>query len=180
MTGDVTVPSGKTLTIAAGTIVTSGNSAANANNALIVEGTLIITNDTGQNVVFQPFEGTTWKGIQIRATGNAQLYKVIISGAKRGLAIASGTATLTNCIFENNETGLHVFDTTPQSYGDENPKVTATSTSFLNNTLYGIKEDGTARPQMWECSFSGNTMDYYSAEDTELTTDELNSINKKL
>ncbi len=178
LTGDVMVPKDITLTIAAGTVITSGNQSDNSNNALIIEGNLVIQGQPGRNVVFQSYGGS-WKGIQIKESGSATIDWVAISQAQRALAINSGTATVDNSIFSNNRTGLHVFDTSIQSYDDENPKVRVSNSTFQNNTIYGIKEDGTARPKILKCTFTGNCMDYYSAEDTEMAVDELKGGNVK-
>ena len=97
-----------------------------------------------------------------------------ITKAKRGVLVNGGTATITGCIFKNNEVGLHVYDTVPPG---ETPKVTVNGTSFLDNILYGIKEDEVGRPRVINCLFSGNNMDYYSATEPDLTMDELNQLN---
>jgi parallel beta-helix repeat protein len=155
------VPNGITLTILPGTeiIVDTGCS-------IDVKGNLNIQNSSVV-VTFRSSSGlpNSWKGIYLE--GQATLNGVTIQDAERGLTVVSGaTATLTNCIFQNNLVGLHVYGTTP----------TVSKCSFLNNTIYGIKEDENGRPVLTECIFSGNGINYYSEIDTELTIEELNKV----
>ena len=163
--GDVTVPAGITLTVLPGTQVIV-NGTADSGFTIDIKGSLNIT-DSGRTVSFVSSSGQagSWKGIYLE--GRATLDGVTVKDAERGLTVVSGsTASLSNCIFQNNQAGLHVYGTAPAVGG----------CAFLDNTLYGIKEDEGGRPVVKDCTFSGNGMDYYSEKDTDLTIDEVNQI----
>ena len=165
--GNVTVPAGITLTILSGTQIIVDSDPVTGNTfTLDIQGNLKI-DGAGQAVTFSSTTGQVngWKGIYVE--GTASLNQVIIQDAERGLAVVNGaTATITNCTFQNNQVGLHVYGTQPM----------VSNTSFMNNTLYGIKEDDGGRPVVINCQFSGNGMDYYSELATEINIDQLNQI----
>ena len=163
--GDVTVPTGITLTVLPGTQVIV-NGTADSGFTIDIKGSLNIA-DSGRTVSFGSSNGqvNSWKGIYLE--GQATLEGVIIRDAERGLTVVNGsTASMSNCIFQNNQAGLHVYWTSP----------TVWNCSFLDNSVYGIKEDEGGRPVVKDCTFSGNGMDYYSEKDTDLTIDEVNQI----
>lgn len=163
--GDVTVPAGITLTVLPGTqVIVNGTS--DSGFTLDIKGTLNIT-DSGRTVSFASSSGQagSWKGIYLE--GQGALDGVTVKDAERGVTVVGGaTVTLKNCTFRNNQAGLHVYGTAPAVSGCR----------FLENTLYGIKEDEGGRPVVKDCTFSGNGMDYYSEKDTDLTIDEVNQI----
>jgi hypothetical protein len=163
--GGVFVPAGITLTVLPGTQVIVDAISDNG-YTLDIKGTLNIAGG-GQTVSFGSSSGEagSWKGIYLE--GQAALDGVIIKDAERGLTVVTGaTAALNNCIFQNNQTGLHVYGTIPA----------VSNCLFLGNTIYGVKEDEGGRPVVTGCTFTGNGMDYYSETDTDLTMDELNQI----
>jgi len=143
---------------------------------LIVQGTIIVNGTGDQKVIFvdEAIAEITWKGIRVEGTGNATIDNTVITRAKRGVLVNGGTATITGCILKNNEVGLHVYDTVPPG---QLPKVSVSGCSFQDNILYGIKEDEEGRPQVINCLFSGNNIDYYSATEPDLTMEELNQLN---
>ena len=166
--GAVTVPAGITLTVSPGTqIIVNPDPVTGTAGSLDIQGTLTIQG-AGQVVAFSSATGQAgdWKGIYVE--GQATLDQVLIRDAERGLAVVNGaTATITNCTFQNNQAGLHVFGTQP----------TVTNCSFINNTIFGIKEDNGGRPIVTGSLFSGNVIDYYNENMTKITIDQLNQIN---
>lgn len=165
--GDVTVPPGITLTILPGTqIIVNSDPFTGNSYTLDIQGNLTIPG-AGQVSFSSPTgQAGDWKGIYVE--GQATLNQVLIQDAARGLAVVNGAAAMiTNCTFQNNQAGLHVYGAQP----------TVTNCSFINNTLYGIKEDNGGRPIVTGSLFSGNGIDYYSEIMTGITIDQLNQIN---
>ncbi len=164
LSGKVTVLLGVNLTILPGTrVIVDGNP---EETALNVEGTLTIQGGT-QNVTFSSAIGTPdcWKGIYIKGQGN--LEGVIIQHAIRGITIVDGAnVSVSNCILQNNKVGIHVYGVKPM----------ISNTSFLNNIWYGIKEDSGGRPNVINCLFSGNGMDYYMEDLCGITMENLNEV----
>ncbi len=156
--GDITIPAGVTLTIEPGTeiIVSEGSS-------LIVKGALNM-----QGGKLSAANGTTdgWNGIYIE--GTADISGVTVEGSVRGITIIeSAQVTIEGCIFRGNKVGLHVYGCKP----------TVNNCSFLDNTIYGIKEDEGGRPLVIDCRFTGNGMNYYHETLTDISMEELNGIN---
>jgi hypothetical protein len=46
----------------------------------------------------------------------------------------------------------------------------------FKNNVYGIKEDESGRPVVKGCRFSGNGVDYYHLELTEISMEQLNGM----
>lgn len=104
MTGDVTVPSGATLTIQPGTVVTAaatdsqGSGDLNMKVELIVEGTLSVSGVTNGGVTLTG-AGTgaqAWGGIVVREGGTATLSSATLDETQGGLRVyvgATGTTT---------------------------------------------------------------------------------------
>jgi hypothetical protein len=161
--GPVTVPTGINLTIQPGTRVVLNGA---EETSLIINGSLNIPGGES-GVEFSPANGETasWKGIYVE--GQAFLNSVTLCRAERGLAaVAGSTVNLVNCVFRENQVGLHVYGA----------GASVSNSSFINNTLYGIKEDEGGRAVVVDCVFSGNGMNYYHDTLTEITMDQLNEI----
>jgi parallel beta-helix repeat protein len=164
---NVTVPSGIHLTIAPETVIIADGAAdVDSGYALTISGNLTIQG-ADQKIVFKSAAGqvNAWQGIHI--TGNAVLDGITVQEAVRGISVTNGaTVSLSNCIFQNNQAGLHVY----------NSQLTVTNCSFLNNSLYGIKEDEGGRPVVVDCVFTGNGINYYHDILTDISIDELNQL----
>ncbi len=149
ITGDITVPQGKVLTIKAGTRIDfSGN------YQILVNGKVIINGSEGAPV----FIGgdTYWNGIRIEnADPGSVISHAVIQRASAGLVIYNSAARITDSIFKNNEIGLHIVHCNP----------VVQNCGFQNNSVYGIKEDDGAEPEISGCSFANNgAADYYEDE----------------
>lgn len=177
--GDVTVPAGIKLTIQAGTQIIIDGIAGDTNyfNGLIIKGSLevqtgavfdAINRETGEGLIVNFGDGSGddgWKGIIIE--GTALLDGATFRHAFRALAIKDAAqATISNCIFEENYVGIHVYGSHP----------VIDNTQFINHLWYGIKEDQGGRPVVTNCGFSGNEMDYYLDRAAEITINELNRL----
>ncbi|HEX3046588.1 MAG TPA: PKD domain-containing protein [Bacillota bacterium] len=177
--GDVTVPAGIKLTIQTGTQIIIDGILGDTNyfNGLIIKGQLevqpgvvfdAVNRDTGEGLITDFGDGSGddgWKGITIE--GNASFNGVTFRHAFRALAVFStANVTVTDCTFRDNYVAVHVYGSAPQVY----------SSQFINNLWYGIKEDLSGRPVVIDCGFSGNEVDYYQDQVTEITIDQLNRI----
>ena len=175
--GEVIVPEGVTLTIESGTriIIRHNSVSMDYDYALIVKGALIIPspgedNPGGEVIIGLP-DGETgiWRGIYVE--GRAELNGATVMHARRGLtALENSTVTVTGCVFRENEVGLHAYGSRPR----------ITDCLFLENTVYGIKEDkgegSEGRPVVINCRFGGNRYDYYHQDLAIITLEELNAI----
>lgn len=165
--GDVTVPAGITLTIQPGTqIIVDGTADTGYSHSLLVQGNLVIQGGD-QGVSFGSVSGRAgeWQGIYLE--GQANLDGMTIHHAIRGLTVSDGAlARITNSVFEDNQVGVHVYGSMPS----------IVNCTFKNNVFYGIKEDEGGRPTVINSRFSGNGIDYYHENLTELTMDQLNQL----
>jgi hypothetical protein len=162
--GDVIVPSGIKLTILPGTeiIIDGVPGETGYDHALIVRGTL----NAGAGTKFTSVTGTAggWKGILVE--GEANLEEGAISYAERGVAALDGAkVSLNGCTFEHNLAGVHAYNSNPEI-----------SSCVFKHNVYGIKEDESGRPVVKSCRFSGNGMDYYHLELTEISMEQLNGM----
>lgn len=163
--GDVIIPAGLKLTIEPGTeiIIDGVPGETGFNHALIVKGKLKAEMGTS----FTSITGTPggWRGIL--AEGETELNGVTIRCAERGVAALDGSSvTLKNCIFENNLAGVHAYGSIPEI-----------DDCLFRNNVYGIKEDEGGRPLVKGCRFTGNGVDYYHQELTEISLEQLNGMN---
>jgi parallel beta-helix repeat protein len=163
---DVTVPPGIKLTILAGTqiIIDGIPGETGYNHALIIQGSLTVQSGTS----FKSVNGTVengWKGIDI--TGQATLDGANIYHALRGITVMNtANVTASNCGFMDNYIGIHVYGSKPR----------IDHCQFINNQWYGIKEDLNGRPVVTYCGFTGNEVNYYQDQVSEITIDDLNRI----
>lgn len=168
ITGDVTVPEGISLTILPGTRVTIDGipGVSGHKYALIVEGRLIIDGN-GPEVSFSSAlqAPSSWSGILLQ--GQAVLENVRVKHAIRGLTVIhSARAEVVNCIFLENQVGVHAYGSRPR----------IEKTRFERNTFCGVKEDEAGRPFVIDCLFAQNGIDYYHEELTALSIEQLNRI----
>jgi hypothetical protein len=162
--GDIIVPEGIKLTIQPGTEIISDGvpEETGYDHALIVRGTL----NAGAGVKFTSVTGTAggWKGILVE--GKAAFEDCVISYAERGVAALDGAeVSLNGCTFEYNLAGVHAYKANP-----------AINSCVFKHNVYGIKEDESGRPVTKNCRFSGNGVDYYHLEMTEISMEQVNGI----
>lgn len=165
--GDVTVPAGITLTILPGTqVIVDGTPENGYFHGLRVKGSLAVQG--GEPAVsFSSVTGQAggWKGIYVE--GRAELSGVTVRDAMRGLLVTeTGNVTVSNCSFQGNKVGVHMFQAKP----------VVNNCLFQENTVYGIKEDQGGRPVVMNCRFVGNGINYYHETLTDITMEQLNEI----
>lgn len=160
VSGEVTVASGTTLTIQAGTVIymTAGSS-------LKIEGNLQAS-DSNKAIVFKSEDGSLWQGLLIGGSGTVTLNGVTVQGAKVGIAcVGTGQVNLSNTVVQNCQSGLHAYSGT----------IKASNCTFKNNQIYGIKEDNGCNPVLTGCQFQGNGIHYYDEKLYNLTATQLNT-----
>ncbi len=166
---DVLVPIGIKLTVLPETavIVDGIPGETGYNHLLDIEGELEIAGEIGKEVMISSVKNQidSWQGIRI--IGHANITGLDIRDAFRAITvIESGQALIQDSIFRNNKVGLHVYGSNPEVVGSQ----------FIDNLLYGIKEDNGGQPFVIDSIFSGNGIDYYHQELNKITIDYLNSI----
>lgn len=161
ITEDVGVPAGIKLTIEPGTVVQ-----VNPECYLRVSGQMEAI-DPGKGIRFAGESlASTWQGIRFDDAGTGTLDGVTVSRAIRGVACTgSGSVTLKNDIFSQNDIGLHC-------YGGV---ITVDNCIFLENPVYGIKEDHGCNPLIKNCIFQSNGIHYYDQNLYEIPLDKLNT-----
>ncbi len=167
ITGDLTIPVGKTLTILPGTkvIIDSLAGQLDYNHQVTVKGTLFIQGTITENVTFELLTGTpgSWQGIYIE--GQASIDGLVIQHALRGVTIVdSADVEITNSLFTNNNVAIHVYNAQP----------TISNTTFSDNIWYGIKEDTGGRPIVVNCLFMNNNRNYYDKDNQVISIEQLN------
>jgi hypothetical protein len=158
------VPDGLELTVKNNTnVIVNGNSIDGYDFEIDVSGT--ITGESGSDFIMEDGEDQKWDGIIVNGNGEINFDGVTIKNAKRGLTLTRDTtAVINSCIFDSNVIGLHIIGKT----------LTITNTQFINNTLYGIKEDNGAGTVLNNVQFDNNLYDYYDDEKTVLKAEQLN------
>ncbi len=113
--GDLTIPPGKKLTLAAGaTLKFAATDAMAAGETparveLIVSGTLVVEGTAAQPVALsEATTGSRYQGVRVLAGGTATLQSVAVRGATNGIASAGGL-TLTSSTLEGNTVGLYII-----------------------------------------------------------------------
>jgi hypothetical protein len=168
--GSVTVPTGITLTIHAGTNV---KAYGNGDTKLDIKGMLNVWGDDGA-VYIGSVSGTgdsDWQGIVI--SGKAEISHCTIENAKRGITCVNTVTgvSIGSTTFGNNLVGLHSFNAT----------ALVGSCRFENNTWYAIKEDNPTadiRPKVTGTVFHGNGYNYYHYKLKNIGIAKLNEINE--
>ncbi|MBN2412115.1 right-handed parallel beta-helix repeat-containing protein [candidate division KSB1 bacterium] len=129
LTGNVTVPSGITLTIEPGTAVSIPHS-----NSINIEGTLIAEGTDGNEITFNSVSGI-WGGLKFlnSSVDAACIVKYCdIQHATYGVYINQAGPTIQNCELHNNMYGFYAYNGTAAS------AVTVEDNIFRNN-IYGIQ-----------------------------------------
>ncbi len=114
--GDITVPSGATLTIEAGTTVCfdANDSMAGGLDSdrieLLVSGDLNVSGSADAPVIFRAVEPTTddlvWRGIGMQSGGTATVDFAYFSNANTAINASIGTAAITRSVFTHNSGGV--------------------------------------------------------------------------
>ncbi|PIQ08858.1 MAG: hypothetical protein COW71_09650, partial [Ignavibacteriales bacterium CG18_big_fil_WC_8_21_14_2_50_31_20] len=113
---NITVNSGVTLTIAAGTNITFQNG-----SALIVNGTLNVNGTSNNKVIlnFQYPQNNPSQGIKneikVNSSGHANITHAEIRNAYTGIYINQGSANINNCLIRNGYSGIYLYNTNNSS-----------------------------------------------------------------
>jgi hypothetical protein len=138
-----------------------------------VEGVLDVNGTPGAPVLVtsssDPGQARNWQGLYLSAGSTTDLEHVTIEYADIGIqATGSAQVSLNTVTVARNRRGLHVFGTGP-------PTVTATGSTFSENSEYGVYLDGNPNPNVTitNSSLHGNlgsydlfTSSYYSPSTT--------------
>lgn len=107
ISGDVTIPEGRSLTIAPGTLVRvapDNELQAGTPNAVHVYGTLQVSGTSAEPVVFRSWALNRargdWLGLRVYASGSASLDHCTIMHAQTGI-VATGPTVLQNCVIDS-------------------------------------------------------------------------------
>ena len=154
ITGDITIPSGNTLTIDPGVKVRVESGAG-----IIVVGELVASGTETDSVIIEALS-TSWKGITSQGVVNLAYTRVsngsnTIGGALSTSSGSSTSITLTNCVLSNNtatNTGGAIFC--------NSGTLTLDNTSFIgNSSLYGgaiYASNVSSAIPITDCLFKGN------------------------
>ena len=140
LTGDLTIPSGVTVTLPAGVTLTAATSdqlqAGNDTGRveLIVYGTLSVTGTTGLNAVLTSSGAGagSWVGVRVMPGGSVSASGLVMEKATVGFDTA-GTLTVTGSTFRTNTYGVQA-----------NAGTTSVGTSFFTGNSYGLYGSGGA------------------------------------
>jgi hypothetical protein len=156
VSGDLTIEEGKTLTIAAGTVVRIApdheRSGADLDRVqIIVRGTLNVVGDVGNPVVFESFkDGTTsnsdWVGIKFETGSSGSIVNATFKNASRAIenyTPLTGTSAVANCTFTQCGTAI-----------EAHASVTATGTLIANNDVAVDIYSGTTT--LTKCTLANN------------------------
>ena len=152
------------------TILPSTNIIFPENKTLIVNGNLMVEGIDGQPVVFTVSSiMDRWKGIKVNPSANIFIINsATIEWAERGITLVNNNGRLDNLYIAGNNVGIHLINSSPMIINSK----------FINNNLYGIKEDGDVNPNLLNNIFSDNGVgDYYDSKLTILSFEELEIMN---
>lgn len=106
-----------------------------------------------------------WKGISIK--GIASIENIDFFYADRAITLmGGGKLNLKNCNFDQNKIGLHFLS---------KEFTTVSNCKILNSYEYGIKQEVGSEIEVVSSEISGNTINWYDYDDTELTEEEINN-----
>jgi hypothetical protein len=162
LTGDVTVPMGKTLTIEPGAIIE-----VDPDCGLINRGSLNINGTSSTKVDFHLTSWKTgyWKGIILENTSN--IFNAGIRDASCGIRISRTTASITGVEFSANKVGIQV---------SSSETIKIYSCVFREHLIYAIKGDTDGRSVIMNCFFTANAVNYYDERVQAITIKDLNAI----
>ena len=105
LVGDVTVPSGSTLTIDAGV-----NVEALGEYRINVEGSIVAVGTETNGIHFYSPDESLWTGLRLDSTEEGNLFEYCtIEHAEDGINTMNTQVAIRHCHFNGNETGIHVF-----------------------------------------------------------------------
>ena len=168
--GVVVVPLSMNLHIASSaTVEFRGGLGSGYSQGIKVKGNLAI--DGGVTLAAATDQTQGWDTILAEGTatiGSATGDATVIRNANRAIAAnTSAVVALANTTLMNNETGLHVVG---------NANVSVVGCRIIDNTLYGIKEDGGGRPIVVDSILRGNFRNYYKWDGGLLNIGEINKL----
>jgi hypothetical protein len=167
--GDLTVPSGVTLTLAAGATLTfpandsmgGGNSAARAE--IIVLGTLTAIGVSGSPIAFTSSGSgaQAWQGIVVRAGGTATIANAALEEMAEGITVSNGgtgvttSLTLTNTTLNNSTYGVRLSNT-----GSGSLTATITNVAFTGIVNTAIDQQSSGTVNVTDSNITGTTSSY--------------------
>lgn len=105
-----------------------------------------------------------WKGIEVNGGGEAFIKDTEISGGLRGIAVdAGGKVEVRDSGLKRNGIGIHVLG-----------EVEAEGIEVSGSVEYGIKEEDGSSVKIRDSVIKENTENWYSAENSVLSIDEIN------
>lgn len=165
ITGPVTVATGKTLTLAAETLVQAqAGSIFGSNQEILIEaGAYLVLEGSATFTTDGANPGALWKGIRFYGPISVPparpvttlMENLTVENALRGITIEPGLSIrFDECNFRNNVIGLHVLS----SWAELN------ECTFSGNLHYAIKEEAGSNPLCTDNEFDNNGYDYYDSE----------------
>ena len=129
ITGDVTVPSGITLTILPGANLVFQN-----NSSLIISGNLISNGISYSKTTFDFISQNSsyQNGIKVNPGGSITISHSILKNAYRGIYFNEAYGSIDNCEFYNSYSGIHLYRT---NYTTEDPHI---SNNYSHDNQFGI------------------------------------------
>ncbi|HEY0880118.1 MAG TPA: hypothetical protein VGD87_01245, partial [Archangium sp.] len=167
--GDITVPSGVTLTVSAGATLTfaasdtmgAGNTAVRPE--LIVAGTLTAIGVSGSPIGFSGAGSgsAAWQGVVVRAGGSATIANAALEEMADGILVYNGTTgsttslTVTNTTLNNSNYGIRASGT-----GAGTLTVNVSGATFTNIVNTAIDQQSSGTVDVQASSITGGTSSY--------------------
>ncbi|MCK9281865.1 MAG: right-handed parallel beta-helix repeat-containing protein, partial [Melioribacteraceae bacterium] len=142
---DITVPSGKTLTVSPNVNLTFASG-----KKLIVNGTLSAMGNSTNSITFNRSGSSgTWGGIQFNSSSTGSLNYCTITYATHGVYCYNSSPTIWNSTLDNNETGLRLnYYSSPQLIQN----------NFRYNSTYGISCYTNCSPDLTASGYPGSNV----------------------
>jgi len=170
--GEVVIPSGMSLAVAAGnTLSFKGSVGSGYSQGIRVRAGGSLAIDGGVTLAAQAGQERGWGAIIVEgsaAIGSTSGEITSLRDADRAIAVDSGASlTLANVLLSGNSIGLHVVGT---------HNVTIDGSKIIDNALYGVKEDAGGRPTLRTTTIHGNFRNYYQWDGGLLSIDQVNGL----
>lgn len=125
VTNSISISSGVTLTVAAGSKID-----VKSGKSITVNGIINAVGTSSKPIAFKGMEGSSWGGIKIYSSDNSVLKYCEIEDANSGVYVSNSDIDLEQCYLHDNIYGLYVDDySSPKCYYN----------TFSENTLDGVK-----------------------------------------